>query len=132
MRNQAIQLAILYLPMKKKWFDMVLSGEKKEEYREFKPYWMARVKKCCGDIGFPYSSHNTKDHGREDAVVVDYRKPGPLEICFFNGYQKHAPKFTAYCDMFHVRSEAVHPEWGEGEYAGKPHFVFHIGYVEKE
>lgn len=25
---------MLTLPIKKKWFDMILSGEKKEEYRE--------------------------------------------------------------------------------------------------
>ena len=29
---------MLTLPIKKKWFDMILSGEKKEEYREIKPY----------------------------------------------------------------------------------------------
>jgi hypothetical protein len=30
---------ILYLTLKKKWYDMILSGSKKEEYREIKPYW---------------------------------------------------------------------------------------------
>ena len=29
---------MLTLPIKKKWFDMIVSGEKKEEYREIKPY----------------------------------------------------------------------------------------------
>ena len=28
---------MLILPIKKKWFDMILSGEKREEYREIKP-----------------------------------------------------------------------------------------------
>ena len=27
---------MLTLPIKKQWFDMILSGEKKEEYREIK------------------------------------------------------------------------------------------------
>lgn len=27
----------LHLVLKKRWFDMILSGEKKEEYREIKP-----------------------------------------------------------------------------------------------
>lgn len=27
-----------------KWFDILLSGEKKEEYREIKPYYMSRFK----------------------------------------------------------------------------------------
>ena len=33
---------MLTLPIKKKWFDMIKSGEKKEEYREFKPYYTTR------------------------------------------------------------------------------------------
>lgn len=33
----------LYLPLKKKWFDMIKSGEKKEEYREIKPYYEKRL-----------------------------------------------------------------------------------------
>jgi len=34
---------ILHLTLKRKWFDMILSGEKKEEYREIKPYWRKRL-----------------------------------------------------------------------------------------
>ena len=29
---------MLILPIKKKWFGMIASGEKTEEYREIKPY----------------------------------------------------------------------------------------------
>ena len=32
----------LTLPLKKKWFDMIKSVEKKEEYREIKPYYEKR------------------------------------------------------------------------------------------
>ena len=35
---------MLILPIKKKWFDMILSGEKKEEYREIKPYYTSRFR----------------------------------------------------------------------------------------
>lgn len=31
------------LHLKKKWFDMIWDGEKKEEYREIKPYWIKRL-----------------------------------------------------------------------------------------
>ncbi len=34
---------ILHLTLKKKWFDMIASGVKKEEYREMKPYWHKRL-----------------------------------------------------------------------------------------
>lgn len=33
---------MLILPIKKKWFDMIASGEKTEEYREIKPYYRKR------------------------------------------------------------------------------------------
>ncbi len=36
---------MLVLPIKKKWFDMILFGEKKEEYREIKSYWTKRFSK---------------------------------------------------------------------------------------
>lgn len=36
---------MIMLPIKKKWFYMIKSGEKKEEYREIKPYWTKRLTK---------------------------------------------------------------------------------------
>lgn len=38
-----IQPKILHLTLKKKWFDMISSGEKKDEYREDKLYWKKRL-----------------------------------------------------------------------------------------
>lgn len=57
-------MRVLHLTLKKKWFDLIASGEKKEEYREMKPYWHKRLNK-------PYDS-----------------------ICFRNGYSKNAPRIT--------------------------------------
>jgi hypothetical protein len=37
-------MRILHLTLKKRWFDMIASGKKKEEYREVKTYWMKRLK----------------------------------------------------------------------------------------
>ena len=42
---------MLTLPTKKKWFDMLLSGEKQDEYREIKPYYSVRFAKQLGFIG---------------------------------------------------------------------------------
>lgn len=33
----------LYLPLKKEWYNMIESGEKKEEYREINNYWASRL-----------------------------------------------------------------------------------------
>jgi len=34
---------ILHLTLKKEWFDKILSGQKKIEYRDIKPYWQKRL-----------------------------------------------------------------------------------------
>ncbi|MDH3353566.1 MAG: ASCH domain-containing protein [Nanoarchaeota archaeon] len=34
---------ILHLTLMKKWFDEILSGVKKFEYRDIKPYWTKRL-----------------------------------------------------------------------------------------
>ena len=42
----------LHLNLKRKWFDMIKSGEKMEEYREMKPYWHDRLFKGFDTITF--------------------------------------------------------------------------------
>jgi hypothetical protein len=39
---------MLILPIKKQWFDMILSGDKKEEYRNMTPYYYSRFEKYLG------------------------------------------------------------------------------------
>ena len=56
-------MRILHLTLKKKWFDMIQSGSKKEEYREIKDYWANRLLK--------------------EYDVISFR----------NGYSKNAPQF---------------------------------------
>lgn len=41
---------MLILPIKKKWFDMILSGEKKEEYRDIKEYYETRFQNLFGAL----------------------------------------------------------------------------------
>lgn len=36
---------MLTLPIMGKWFNMILSGDKREEYREIKPYYTTRLRK---------------------------------------------------------------------------------------
>jgi hypothetical protein len=36
---------VLHLTLKKKWFDEIMEGRKRHEYREDKPYWRARLLK---------------------------------------------------------------------------------------
>ena len=36
-------MKILHLTLMKKWFDLILAGKKRVEYREIKPYWTKRL-----------------------------------------------------------------------------------------
>ena len=40
-------MANLQLPLKRKWFEMTKSGEKKEDYREITEYWIRRLCISC-------------------------------------------------------------------------------------
>jgi len=41
--RKKVTMKILHLTLKKQWFDMIAIGEKREEYREIKPYWNKRL-----------------------------------------------------------------------------------------
>jgi len=41
---------MLTLPIKKKWFKMIKSGEKKEEYRELSQFYDTRLQRFVGKI----------------------------------------------------------------------------------
>jgi hypothetical protein len=41
---------ILHLSLKEKWFCMIVSGEKKEEYREMNDYWKKRLVESEGNL----------------------------------------------------------------------------------
>jgi len=84
---------MLVLPIKKKWFDMIIRGEKKEEYRELKPYYINRFKNvffCYPYSGIPYG--------------YDYK-----QIEFRNGYGESVPRFIALCKLDIKKGK---PEWG--------------------
>lgn len=68
---------ILHLTLKKKWFDLIISGQKAEEYREFKSYWWQRLSE--------YSDGEFLFHKTFDAIK------------FTNGYKKESPSFFIEC-----------------------------------
>ena len=38
-------MSTLYLPLKKEWFEKIEAGEKTTEYREYKDYWIKRLRR---------------------------------------------------------------------------------------
>lgn len=92
---------MLILPIKKQWFDMILSGEKKEEYREIKPYYDSRLPKEFG----MFKEGNRLIQGN----TYPRRDLSRTKIKFRNGYSKKSPCFIASCTLSIGIGRA---EWG--------------------
>ena len=74
------------IPIKKKWFEMILSGEKKEDYREVTEYWITRLLDYSGLLGY------------QDIFI------------FRNGFRLDSPAFAAEVET--CRQLGGNPEWG--------------------
>lgn len=87
---------ILILTVSKEWFDKILSEKKTEEYREIKPYWVARLFQNNSNIvDVQYLASGLA--GRTDLLkgYIDAKriisKPY-THILFINGYGKNRPR----------------------------------------
>lgn len=92
---------MLILPIKKKWFDMIKSGEKKEEYREIKPYWTKRLN---NEFDKMLKSIIPSDVERDLRKYYQY-----LIVIFRNGYQKNSPIMKCECK---IKIGQGKEEWG--------------------
>lgn len=87
---------VLTLTISKQWFDMILSGEKTEEYREIKPYWVARLFQDNSNIiDVQYLSSALA--GRTDLLkkYINAQKivlKQYTHVLFINGYRKDSPR----------------------------------------
>lgn len=111
---------MLTLPIKKKWFDMIVSGEKKEEYREIKPYYDSRFMNAFGFL----LVGGQMVYG--EAAPEEIRKPWPVLVVFRNGYSKDSPEVVCKCTLQFGKGK---PEWGAEP--GKLYYVLKIEKVEE-
>ena len=95
-------MRILRLTLKKKWFDMILSGLKKEEYRRFKPHWERRLY----HVFYP--------------AIMQFREYDAVE--FRNGYSADAPTILIECEE--ITGGIGNPDWGAPDY---PVFIIKLG-----
>lgn len=105
-------MRILHLTLKKKWFDMIASGEKKEEYRQYKMYWKGRFVK----EGY-WHSQTCKDFD-----IVRFK----------NGYAKDAPTIDIECKGIRLADfDSVNPEWFGSfqDYEGCRIFIISLGKI---
>lgn len=100
------ECAILHLILKKKWYDMIASGEKREEYRDEKSYWIKRISRWF-NLGMARNHHVV-------AFSLGYSKP----TMFFRSEKIMCLNRRTDFDR------TGHPEWGEPD---APHYVIALG-----
>ena len=102
------ECSILPLVLKRRWFDMIKSGEKQEEYRDMTDYWAKRL--------FNWD-----------------RKPGTHVVEFRLGYASNAPRVAFHCPRlithgglrsYCIVNDCVHSQWGEPRH---PHYLIQLG-----
>lgn len=95
--------AVLPLVLKGKWYRMIESGEKREEYRDATDYWKRRFRNWRHEyFGGKYA-------------VVEFRL----------GYQRNAPRMAFISGgLFPYQTGCLYPEWGEPE---APHYAIALG-----
>lgn len=93
----AADCAVLRLVLTGRWYDMIASGYKSEEFRDLSDYWTKRL-------------------------VNWIRRPGIHVIAFSRGYRKADLFFL--CLSCAPLWRRIRPEWGE---PWSPHYVIRLG-----
>lgn len=98
---------MLHLILKAQWYDMQERGEKREEYREIKPYWISRL--CFSSKTFECRCKSNCEMCLMgfspfwEARIYPY-----THVCFHYGYTKR-------CFIHKIDSITIgmgRPEWG--------------------
>ena len=122
----------LDLVLRKKWYDMIDSGEKTEEYREIKPYWVRRLLEPIDLFGRDYckaESFDTDFSGWCEFIVPKDIRDGVIEfkdfthVTFHLGYSKDRPSMTFAIKKIII--DEGKEEWGA--FPGETYFVIKLG-----
>lgn len=100
---------MLILPIKKKWFDLILSGEKKEEYRALSPYYWIRFRKIFWIHPITGEPLGSDIH----------------DLLLRNGYSRNSPTIRVSAAL---AIRGGRPEWGA--VPGEEYFVLEIRKAE--
>lgn len=119
---------VLHLTVTKKWFDMIASGEKKEEYREIKPFYNSRLLEVIAPLSLPMFTIHYKElndmfwysHGFKGTRANGLNflfESGCLRwkeydfVVLRNGYGRNAPTIKVECNGFEIGP--AKPEWSD-------------------
>lgn len=113
-------MKILDLPLKAVWYLMIESGDKPEEYREMKPYWMRRICAC-------YHHGMCRHRTCLDCIKIGFSPvpSGYTHVLFRYGYSKRTMLFK----LDSISIGKGKPEWGALEHRV---FILKLGERVKE
>lgn len=108
---------VLFLVLKKKWFNMIASKVKTTEYRDISPYWLNR-------LYWLDREHSEEELWEVAEQAQKFGKDGINNIfeatlrkfdylVFLNGYQTNAPYAVCKCDNMTI--DTGKKEWGAAE-----------------
>ena len=118
-------MKVLKLTLRRKWHDLILSGEKTEEYREIKPFWLRQLtqfdyNKCIAD-GLTISDLAM---WLEPFDMLDSFIPF-THVHFFNGGHFGLSLPNAMYECKGITIGVPRPEWSDN--AQGNHFIIHLG-----
>ena len=101
-------IKILYLPLKKEWYELIEKGIKPEDYRLIDPYWAKRLTtiKYKTDILYSITRQELIDKIKEEASFKRFDA-----VRFSYGYTKRT--MTYICEG--IEFGKGQPEWGAPE-----------------
>lgn len=119
---------VLTLSVKKEWFDKIVSGEKTEEYREIKAYWVARLfydrfgklsPKMVKELADSIAKYGDTEHFEaKNGIEVSFVPY--THVLFINGYgdKPRVEKEIEWIDIDRPRKG-----WCPDDFLGKEFFV---------
>lgn len=120
---------VLTLSVKKEWYDKIVSGEKKEEYREIKPYWVARLfydrfgklsPSMTRELADSIAKYGDTEHFEaKNGIGVSFI---PFtHVLFINGYGDDKPRIEKEIEWIDI--DRPRKGWCPDEFLGKEFFV---------
>lgn len=112
---------VLFLVLKKKWFNMIASKVKTTEYRDISPYWFNRL--CYFDGEHSEQAQKFWEdgiYGNFEATLIKFDY-----LVFLNGYKANAPYAVCKCDNMTI--DTGRKEWGATE--GTKYFCIDVSLI---
>lgn len=120
---------VLTLSVKNEWFDKIMSGEKKEEYREIKPYWVARFYYDRFGKLSPVLVKELTDYIIKHGDTEHFEAKNGIEVSFvpythvlfINGYGDDKPRVEK--EIVWIDIDRPRKGWCPDDFLGKEFFV---------